>query len=102
MIPEGCAALKTDRTDFSPQTHRVSKDGRIIHKRAADIEAREIAEAWQDLRAQRAARLAASDWTQMPDSPADTEAWQAYRQALRDLPDNTDDPRNPEWPEKPE
>jgi hypothetical protein len=35
--------------------------------------------------------LAASDWTQNPDVPMSTEkraAWTAYRQALRDLPDN--------------
>lgn len=34
-----------------------------------------------------------SDWTQLPDSPlsdADKLAWADYRQALRDLPQNTD------------
>lgn len=81
---------------------RVSADGRVIKKRGADIEARELVEAWRVLRNQRAYLLAASDWTQFPDSPADPEVWQAYRQALRDLPKNTKDPRNPEWPEKPQ
>ena len=28
-------------------------------------------------------------------------AWSNYRQALRDLPANTDDPANPTWPTKP-
>lgn len=41
------------------------------------------------VRAERAARLAACDWTQMSDArltPAKVAAWQAYRQALRDVP----------------
>jgi hypothetical protein len=29
-------------------------------------------------------------------------AWKNYRQALRDLPANTEDPANPVWPTKPE
>jgi hypothetical protein len=41
------------------------------------------------VRAQRDARLAACDWTLMPDAPlaeAVRLAWQAYRQELRDVP----------------
>lgn len=30
--------------------------------------------------------LAASDWTQLPDTPVDRAAWAEYRQALRDFP----------------
>ena len=33
-----------------------------------------------------------SDWTQLPDSPADKIAWANYRQALRELN------RHPDWP----
>ncbi len=50
------------------------------------------------LRQERDRRLAASDWTQVPDAPVDQAAWAAYRQALRDLPANTLDPRAPVWP----
>ena len=53
---------------------------------------------WAALRNERNARLSASDWTQMPDAPVDRAAWAAYRQALRDLPDNTTDPARPIWP----
>lgn len=81
---------------------RVSADGRVIKKCAAIVEARELSEAWRILRNERAHLLAASDWTQMPDSPADAQAWHAYRQALRDMTKTTEDPRNPEWPEKPQ
>ncbi len=41
---------------------------------------------WQQIRAWRNQQLAATDWTQLSDSPLDKEAWAAYRQALRDLP----------------
>ena len=39
------------------------------------------------VREQRDQLLKDSDWTQLPDTPADKEAWAAYRQALRDLPE---------------
>ena len=57
--------------------------------------------AWTLLRAERSARLAASDWTVLSDSPTSTTAWKTYRQALRDLPANTTDPLNPVWPTPP-
>lgn len=57
--------------------------------------------AWEFLRADRNARLAASDWTVMSDTPTATAAWKTYRQALRDLPANTTDPFNPVWPTPP-
>lgn len=59
--------------------------------------------AWVSLRAERDARLAACDWTQLPDvdpSPS-AESWTSYRQLLRDLPENTTDPYEPEWPTEP-
>lgn len=58
--------------------------------------------AWDALRAKRDALLAASDWTQLPDAPVDAEAWAVYRQALRDLPENTSNPEEPTWPSLPE
>jgi hypothetical protein len=41
---------------------------------------------WEQIKLWRNAKLAQSDWTQLPDSPVDKEAWATYRQALRDLP----------------
>jgi len=55
----------------------------------------------RELRKERNALLAASDWTVLGDSPTPTAAWKAYRQALRDLPANTEDPWNPVWPTPP-
>jgi hypothetical protein len=49
-----------------------------------------LAAAWTALRAERNARLAATDWTALSDahlSQDRKDAWFAYRQELRDLPD---------------
>lgn len=58
-------------------------------------------DAWRNLRAERNALLAASDWTVAADSPVNVAAWTTYRQALRDLPANTTDPFNVVWPTPP-
>lgn len=76
-------------------------DGAVVDIPASTIEQEEIDRAWIDLRGSRDRRLQSSDWTQVPDAPVDSQAWATYRQALRDLPDNTEDPRNPVWPTKP-
>lgn len=66
--------------------------------------ARELA--WRDLRAERDRRLAASDWTQLPDAAALLDPnvaadWARYRQELRDVPDTVADPFEVEWPTPP-
>ena len=63
-----------------------------------------IQQAWTALRTERNARLAACDWTQMPDSPLSQAArasWSDYRQSLRDLPENATDPTQVTWPVSP-
>ena len=56
------------------------------------------------LRLERDQLLLESDWTQLPDATGDTEAWQTYRQQLRDLPTHSNWPRLQEsdWPSAPE
>lgn len=56
------------------------------------------------IRAERNRRIAASDWTQLPDAALTAEqkaAWASYRQALRDLPEAAADLDNVVWPVKP-
>ena len=56
---------------------------------------------WPLVRAERARRLLASDWTQLPDVPLITkEAWATYRQQLRDITLQPD-PFNIVWPTPP-
>ncbi|RVT95264.1 phage tail protein [Rhodovarius crocodyli] len=57
-----------------------------------------------EARAQRDRRLAASDWTQIADSPLaapERAAWATYRQALRDVPEQEGFPAAVTWPDPP-
>lgn len=59
---------------------------------------------WKAVRDDRNKRLFECDWTQLTDAPLTDEqkaAWQSYRQALRDVTQQTD-PFNITWPVKPE
>lgn len=62
---------------------------RFTWRSSEELAARRRAEAMDALRARRDQLLRESDWTQMPDAPLTPEEraeWAAYRQALRDLP----------------
>lgn len=50
------------------------------------------------IRAERNARLAACDWTQLSDAPVNSLAWANYRQALRDVTAQPGFPWSVEWP----
>lgn len=56
----------------------------------------------QLVRTERNARLQESDWTQVSDSQVDKQAWATYRQALRDITQQTDFPESVIWPTQPE
>jgi len=59
-------------------------------------------ELFKVLREQRNKKLTESDFMMLSDYPKeDIEEWKVYRQALRDLPTNTEDPENPNWPTPP-
>ena len=54
-------------------------------------------------RAERNALLAATDWTQAADVPQTTkDKWAPYRQALRDVTEQSGFPSEIQWPSKPE
>ncbi|NSM26784.1 hypothetical protein HT094_22040 [Shewanella sp. ZOR0012] len=60
---------------------------------------------WFSVRAKRDKMISETDWTQMSDSPLSVdkiEEFKVYRQALRDLPQSTDNPDEIVWPVKPE
>jgi hypothetical protein len=54
------------------------------------------------IRAERTAKLSASDWTQVADAPVDQAAWATYRQALRDVTGQQGFPWTITWPTQPE
>ena len=62
------------------------------------------AEPMKELRKQRDLILAESDWMSFSDSPDISDAWKTYRQALRDITDQTPSDTtlsNINWPTKP-
>ena len=59
----------------------------------------------KDLRKERNKRLTDCDWVVTRATSTDTpvpDEWKTYMQALRDLPDVTEDPANPVWPVAPQ
>lgn len=60
------------------------------------------AEQATSVRAERNAKLTASDWTQVADAPVDKTAWAAYRQALRDMTTQEGFPWAIIWPTQPD
>lgn len=64
----------------------------IVSLRFPDAKAPAIAE---QAKAWRNRLLSQSDWRMLPDAPGDRAAWVAYRQALRDAPQQTEWPNNP-------
>lgn len=54
------------------------------------------------VRARRDELLLQSDWTQLPDSPADKPAWATYRQQLREITSQPGFPLDIVWPVAPQ
>lgn len=55
----------------------------------------------EEVRNERALRMAACDWTQLPDAPVNAAAWSAYRRALRDVTLQKGFPWDVAWPTTP-
>ena len=72
----------------------------VVDASPAEVAARVDAQ-WVEVRSQRNAMLTACDWTQLPDVPVDATVWAAYRQALRDITQQSD-PFAIVWPQPPE
>lgn len=81
------------------------KNGEKIIRDMTDEEIAEMQPSDAELAAlardRRDGLLAASDWTQVADAPINQAAWAAYRQALRDIPQQAGFPRDIAWPVKP-
>jgi hypothetical protein len=54
-----------------------------------------------EVRKQRNAKLAATDWSQIADATVDKAVWATYRQALRDVPTQEGFPWTIVWPVAP-
>lgn len=83
-------------------------NGEIIELTAEEIaeieankptEAQILASKWVGIRAERNGKLSATDWRASSDLTL-SDAWKTYRQALRDVPTQSD-PDNITWPTEP-
>lgn len=98
VTPEEHAALMDAQSTGKIISHNIDGRPEAVYPIPPTTE-----ELWAAVRLQRDRLLAACDWTQISDSPLSATAkaaWAAYRQALRDVPAQTD-PANLEWPSEP-
>ena len=92
---------------FSDVTMGWSEANEELAKREAyngEVTVEDIPMTDEEARAQRDKLLAETDWTQVLDAPIDAEtreAYRAYRQALRDIPEQDGFPETITWPELP-
>lgn len=73
----------------------------LIAASQQEISDRTAAEA-AEVRQQRNELLADCDWTQLADAPGNSLQWANYRQALRDVPQQTGFPWSVVWPNPPQ
>ena len=86
---------------FDANGNQIELDQVLIDAVAIELAAEQ---ALSSLRRQRNQLLAETDWVITMHKELGTNipaAWKTYRQALRDLPENTTDPADPVWPTKP-
>ena len=55
----------------------------------------------KEMRQARNRFLAASDWAVLPDAPTDKQAWETYRQELRDFPSTWTPAPTADFPDPP-
>ena len=105
----------TDAPTYNERTQKAAQDSapalvngawtigwQVTNKTTEEL-AQQDAEQAKNVRADRDAKLAASDWTQGKDIAENiSTAWATYRQALRDVPAQAGFPWNVVWPTKPE
>jgi len=72
----------------------------VVALTAEEIQQRTDSKA-RNVREQRNEKLSNTDWTQLADNTADTNAWAVYRQALRDVPAQAGFPNEVTWPTEP-
>lgn len=86
--------------DFSRQNYYMITDGQLMED--TELIRLHLAE---EIRSERDFLLSECDWTQTVDVPLSAEKkaqWAAYRQALRDVPQQENFPYSVSFPEKPQ
>jgi hypothetical protein len=69
-------------------------------KTREQLQAEYLARKAEDVRSERNRLLSKTDYMVLPDSPHDTAEVRTYRQALRDIPEQSSFPDSVVWPER--
>jgi len=91
---------KEERDNFIVQLNSHNKKLVVENNKLVLVD-RPIVITWESIRDKRNQLLDDSDYTQVPDFPGNREAWTAYRQLLRDIPQKYKNPEEVVWPPKP-
>ena len=90
-------------SDLGGTHYHLSWDGSSVSADDDALATYQTAEKWKDIRSRRDALLSDTDWIVTKAKETGTNIptnWKTYRQALRDVPDQTD-PDDITWPTKP-
>ena len=96
----GSCIVKDGSTEVEFASGSPGEDASVSDIQAAQVTYNSVKK-WENIRLQRDALLAASDYTQVADAPGDTAAWATYRQALRDVPASKSEPDDITFPVAP-
>jgi len=97
LYPE-VTAYDTEYGAFDADGNSVAIDEALVQ---AEVERLIAEQPAKEARATRDRLIAETDWMALSDVQM-TDGWAAYRQALRDVPEQPGFPDNIDWPEKPE
>jgi hypothetical protein len=105
-VVEGSQPSHDPTTQKLTSSYEVDAANFVVNKvwSAVSYTQDEIDQRWVKVRADRNLKLTRSDYTQMSDAPLTTQEksdWATYRQALRDLPQNTANPFDVSFPTRP-
>jgi len=87
---------------FTDRAATEDQPAKTAAEQEAEYKATKDAEQAKSVRTSRGEKLKDSDWTQVADAPVDKAAWATYRQALRDVTQQSGFPWTIEWPTQPE
>jgi hypothetical protein len=87
---------------FTDRPATETEPAKTAAEQEAEYKAMKDAEQAKSVRQQRGEKLKDSDWTQVADAPVDKAAWAVYRQALRDVTQQSGFPWTITWPTQPE
>lgn len=111
FLAQNSALLVRTEITFDPNTEKLVpcepfiEGDRVVNLQVsplseAELQAREPLVADRQ-RLRRNELLSQCDWTQLPDSPVDKQAWADYRQLLRDISQQEQFPWEVSWPTPP-